>query len=77
MRRINKRIARKLWDAGYEILFIPCKLRPDSMWGLGVTTSKLFWGNNSFDEYVRSCEYYNCNGETGRYLSYYVNDDVK
>ena len=72
-RRIDKRVARRLYDAGEDVLFIPCNMRPDNMWGLGMNLNKDDWSNEnrSFDDVVMYFEWYNCNNETGRYTAFY------
>lgn len=71
--RISKTIARNLFEQGVDILFIPCNIRPDNMWGLGVWNSPDIWGNSeTFDSLVDCYEIYNCNSETGRYCAYYT-----
>ena len=74
--RISKAMARKLYEEGVDILFIPCNLRPDSPWGLGIWNSADIWGNTeTFDSLVNSFEIYNCcNTETGNYCAYYVKE---
>ena len=72
-RRIDKRVARRLYDAGEDVLFIPCNMRPDNMWGLGIVENKNNIGNDGtdFDKLVMYYEWYNCTNETGRYVAFY------
>lgn len=75
-RRIDKRVARRLYDAGEDVLFIPCNMRPDNMWGLGIVENKYLLGQEeTFDKLVNAYTWYNCTNETGRYVAFYV--DVK
>lgn len=71
-RRIDKRVARRLYDAGEDVLFIPCNMRPDNMWGLGIVENKYLLGQEeTFDKLVNAYTWYNCNNETGRYIAFY------
>lgn len=74
-KRINKRIARKLYNDGVDVLFIPCKLRPDNMWGLGIWENVNLSGQyGSFDKLCNEFIWYNCNFETGNYIAFYIKD---
>lgn len=72
--RINKTMARKLYNNGIDVLFIPCNLRPDSPYGLGI------WENINlgdekipFEKLVNHFEIYNCiDSETGKYTAFYI-----
>lgn len=70
--RIDKRIARKLYNNGEDVLFIPCNLRPDNMWGLGILQNKTL--NGQYDDFDNLCFWYsayNCTAETGKYIAFY------
>ena len=73
IKRIDKRTAKKLYNNGKDVLFIPCNLRPDNMWGLGIWQNKDLNGQyDDFDKLVMWYSWYNCTAETGKYISFYV-----
>lgn len=66
--RISKAEARE-WVArglGGNIYALPCKLHPENMW---LQPEPIL--NEDFEEFTNNFQLYNCNSETGRYLSYY------
>lgn len=71
MIKIDKRKARKLYDAGVAIFLIPNNFRVDNNWGIGS-----YFDNRcgkTFDALVNEFEYYNCQSkETGKYCSFYI-----
>ncbi|MCQ2978073.1 MAG: hypothetical protein MJ232_08670 [archaeon] len=73
-KRINKTAAKKLYDNGGEIYFIPCKLDPDNnFYCLGIWESKFL--NGQYADFEKLCNYftsYNCNNETGLYIAFYI-----
>lgn len=72
--RISKTQAKKQYLAGNYIIACPVNLRPDSDWKSFIVLSDFVDG---FDKVVNSCTYYNCiNSETGRYLAYFVAQDM-
>ena len=72
--RISKAQAKKQYLAGNYIIACPVNLRPDSAWKLFAV---LGGSDRSFENAANSCTYYNCiNSETGRYLAYYVEEDI-
>ena len=71
--KVNKTIARRLYDDDREFIVVPCKCGPQSMLALTVndfTFEKMI--DYSFDTFINSFTYYNCNYETGYYPAYYV-----
>lgn len=74
LRRVDKRIARKLYNEGKDVMFCPCNMRPDHTFGMGILENKDWLGNEgkSFDEVSDWYTWYNCNSETGRYVAYYM-----
>lgn len=59
--RVNKKAARRLYNEGCDVLFIPCKVDPYNMWGIGS------WVHHEYD-FDRICNnfiYYNCDKELG------------
>lgn len=71
--KISKSEARGLYEKEQEFYIVPCKCRPDSMFSQKVNgrTFELMIGW-SFESFVNSFTYYNCNNECGRYPAYYV-----
>ncbi len=72
--RISKTRARALYDAGSNVLFIPCKLNPaNNFYALGIWQNKNLDGQyETFDKLVSYYEGYNCNAETGNYTAFYI-----
>ena len=72
--RISKTQAKKQYLVGNYIIAYPVNLRPDSAWKPFVVLSDFV---GEFESAVNNCTYYNCiNGETGRYLAYYTEEDI-
>lgn len=76
--RISKTVARKLYNAGCDVLFIPCNLNPENnFYNLGIWENKTLVGQyDSFEKLVNSFEFYNCNNETGKYTAFYIKKEV-
>lgn len=69
--RISKSEARKLYDRGDTICLCPCKMRPFGYWHYEFITEVNRWKKESFDELINSMKFYNCDPETGNYVSFY------
>ena len=72
-KKIDKKKARSLYNAGYTIYLVPCKVRPDDQgpWIRPYSISKK--EGESFDDHVNAYEYYNCNfNELGYYAAFYI-----
>lgn len=78
MRRINKRVARKLFEQGVVITVLPCKANPRSPWWHGLDWDKNYLisigEEPDFDKLYNAFVYYNCNYETGYYPAFYVEE---
>ncbi len=74
VKRVNKKVARRLYEQEKEVLFIPCKCRPEpDIYGLGIWEHKDLWGQyKDFDTLVSWYEFYNCSNELGRYTAFYI-----
>lgn len=72
LKRIDKRIARKMFNDGKKVMFIPCKINPYSIWNCGIW-HKIDDGDCDFDTFSNAVAFYNCSNETGRYLAFYIN----
>ncbi len=72
--QVNKRKARKLYDAGYEVFLHPCKMAFDSIWKEPCEISKeiLTDAETKFDKWVNHYQALNCDSEQGRYCRYFV-----
>ena len=70
MERINKRVARKLFNEGKTLWITACNMRPECglLMNAGTYENELA----DFDTFVNSFTYYNCNNETGRYPAFYI-----
>lgn len=70
MERINKRVARKLFNEGKTVWITACNMRPECglLMNAGTYENEL----SDFDTFVNSFTYYNCNNETGRYPAFYI-----
>ena len=71
--RINKTTARRLFNAGHDILFNPVNMpvRRD-FYCMHVIANKK--GRADFDKLCNAYQYYNCDNETGRYPAFYVKE---
>ena len=77
--RISKTEAKRRFNTGENVLFTPCNLRPgERLFGLSILANIDDWGlasvnprENRFDTMVNEFTWYNCNSETGRYITYY------
>ena len=70
--RISKQAARKRYEAGQNVIIIPCKCIPGNKWYIG---NRMYnTGIRSFDEYITRWMVYSCNSELGRYPAFYVKE---
>ena len=74
MVKIRKNTARKLFNEGRELIIIPCNCSPNGAWLTGFRICKNYLENSDFDRLINEFEYYNCNGELGRYTHYYLEE---
>lgn len=74
LKRINKHKARKAYDNGLDVLFIPCNLNPlNRVFNLGIWENKNLDGQyHDFEALYNAFSYYNCNSETGKYIAFYI-----
>lgn len=75
-KRIDKRQAKKLYDAGETVIFCPCNLRPfDNYFGLDMDINRANINCNfaDFRKIVSDYELFNCTDtETGKYTAFYA-----
>ena len=84
-KRISKKAAEKLYNAGQIIRICSVKISPVNVWNFfadcqrdslteissdGFNTTLA--RNKEFETVVNAFTFYNCNNETGRYPAYYV-----
>ena len=71
--RVNKRVARKMYNAGIRIWLIPDMMRLVNAWQSPCPISKEDnGGDKEFDARVNEFMYYNCDRERGRGVKYFV-----
>lgn len=73
-KRINKAVARTVYNMGLSVMFIPCNLRPFTPWRNEYITKKdAEPEERTFDRLCNELEWYGCRDrETGYYLAYYI-----
>lgn len=81
-KRITKPNARKMYNKGYDILLLPCKVNDNVVdsknpWVKPVTINikTCQYDANKFDRTVNNYVYYNCNVELGYYAHYFVSEE--
>lgn len=82
--RVDRRVARRLWRAGNDIIICACNMRPDSIWrpyAHVLHESAENWFDTGvfadfLDYYETTFAAYNCSHETGYYLAYYVPESL-
>ncbi len=67
--RIDKRAARKAYEAGKTVHAVACKMHPGGWAGLCPLTPG---EETNFTDHVNSFAYYNCTWETGYYPHFYI-----
>ena len=81
-KRVNKPMARKLYNNGCSVFLLPCKISDSAMDGshpwvkpyrINIIESLAF--NNKFGRAVVEYEQYNCNSSVGTYPHYYVSEE--
>ena len=74
LKQVQKRTAKKLYNAGIDVLFIPCKCNPyNTIINLGIWQNRNDWGQyKNFDILYNAYQNYNCNFETGTYIHFYI-----
>ncbi len=71
VKRISKRTARKMFNNGKRVMFCPVNCNPlHPYYSFGVWCDKSF--GESFDSQCTTYQFYNCNGELGRYIAFYA-----
>jgi hypothetical protein len=76
--KVNKTKARRLFNEGKTLYFVPCKVYPNynNPWvrpyDINLERIKDEVVFNNFDSIVNNFEYYNCNSELGNYTHFYI-----
>jgi hypothetical protein len=73
MERINKRVARLVYERGGRLWVVPHKVNPTHpIFGAGLGICKDDLPETGFDAFINGFTYYNCTNELGRYPAFYV-----
>lgn len=70
--RVNKRKAKRLFESNQTVVLCPHKMNPLGHWQVVTIHNRLDDTTVAFDRLALQSTWYNCNNETGNYLSYYV-----
>lgn len=75
--RINKTIAKQIYNLGFDVLFIPCKCNPtNNYFNMGIWENRFLSGQyGDFETLYDYFAWYNCNSETGNYIAFYIRDN--
>lgn len=73
--RIDKRIARRLYNDGQDIYVTPVYCRPESCLMVDVQRDYESCQDYTFDQIINEFIFYNCGySELGRYPAYYIKE---
>ena len=70
--RVNRKTARRLYEAGKTIYLLPCKMRIDNHWTEPAPANIETDGHGNFEKLENAYSYYNCNNEVGRYIAFFA-----
>ena len=71
IQRVDRRIARKLYDAGKPVWAQAAKMRPAGVWSQALEVASVP-GGATFDAMETAYMYYNCTPETGTRVAWYA-----
>jgi hypothetical protein len=71
-KQVSKPTAKKLYNSGTKIHLCPVNFKPFGPWSIGAEVDNHYF--TPFDQIVNSFEFYNCNGEAGKYTTFYTLD---
>ena len=72
-KRVDKRVARKAFNTGMVVHLTTSRAYPGSLVGsCDIQLSPDPDRFNTFDNYVNSFKYYNCNSEVGNCVNYFI-----
>ena len=69
--QVQKRTAKKLFDAGETVYMQSCNMQPFGVWAACYDMNKEKADGATFDAIVNNFEYYNCDNERGLYTTFY------
>lgn len=69
--RVDKRVARKTFNAGGWVRLYPSRVCPSSVW-VGSVDIRYKYSCGNFDAIINEFEYYNCNSEVGNSVNYFI-----
>ena len=78
--RVSKSAMQSVIKRNIDFIIIPCngRLETPGKLGLKVNPAEMLKEYGTFNNFVNHYEYYNCNGELGKYAAFYVNrNDIK
>lgn len=77
VRQISKQAARKLWDEGKEIFFLPSYMSFDNAWMRPMEAAKngFSFQGYTFDHVCDNYETFNCDSFRGRYIHFYIKEN--
>lgn len=78
-KRVDKRVARRLYNEEETIYLVPCNCNVHSMFTceINVMNSDIYIdGEYSFDRIVNAFEWYNCDSERGAYTMFFIKKSV-
>ena len=77
MKRVNKTTAKKVYENGFDVLFIPCKLNPENdFYSLGIWENAFLQGQHeTFEKLENAFSYYNNRPDTGKYTAFYISTE--
>lgn len=68
LEKVNRSIARELFEAGEKVYILPCKVRLDS---LLMEPTAIINEGNSLNSIIALYEYKVCNQKLGRHVKFY------
>lgn len=74
VKQVDKRTARKLYDKGETVYFLPSNMMFGNVWQYPMPASKdgFSYQGYSFDSVCSSFAIYNCDNYRGRYIHFFV-----
>lgn len=72
IQRVDRRTARKLYDAGAPIWLQACRLHPAGAWTQAVQIERNDADGATFEQVENAFMYYNCTPETGKRVAWYA-----
>ena len=78
LERVNKTTAKKVYENGFNVLFIPCKLNPENdFYRSGIWENKFLNGqHDNFEKLENAFLYYNNRSDTGKYTAFYIKKET-